>query len=106
MTIELVHAAFRQAIADVHDAAEELARTRRDVDRKVSGFLGVSWRGDAAESFVPPWGDWVAGAEDAERGLRAMAELLAATQRDFRRNDEASQRSLDAVSARIVERLG
>jgi len=106
MSIEVIHAAFAQAIADVQDAAEELAQTRRSVDRRVSGFLGVSWRGDAAESLVAPWGDWVGGARDAERGLFAMADLLAATQRDFRHEDTASQRALDSLSARIIERLG
>ena len=106
MGIEVVHAAFTRAITDVQDAADELAQTRRSVDRRISGFLGVSWRGDAAESFVAPWGDWVVGAEDAERGLSAMAELLAATHRDFRREDESSQRALDSISARIIARLG
>lgn len=106
MGIKVIHAAFAQAIADVRDAAEELAQTRRAVDRRISGFLGVGWRGAAAESFIAPWGDWVVGAEDAERGLSAMAELLAATHRDFRREDEESQRALDDISARIIARLG
>lgn len=106
MTIEIIHAAFARAIDDVHTAATELARARVDIDRRISAFLGVSWRGDAAETFVPPWGDWVAGAEEAESGLRAMAELLAATQRDFQQEDRASQAALDSISARIIDRLG
>lgn len=106
MTIQVIHDAFARAIADVQAAASELRTTRQAVDQRISGFLGVSWRGDAAESFVAPWGDWVAGAEEAEAGLVAMSQLLAATQRDFREEDAESQRSLDAISARIIDRLG
>jgi WXG100 family type VII secretion target len=106
MSIQVIHAAFAKAIADVQAAADELRTTRSDVDQRISGFLGVSWRGEAAESFVDPWGDWVAGAEEAESGLVAMAQLLEATQRDFQQEDAASQRALDAISARIIERLG
>lgn len=106
MDLQVIHPAFTRAVADVRDAADELALTRRSVDRRISGFLGVGWRGDAAESFVAPWGAWVLGATEAERGLAALAELLAATQRDIRREDEESHRALDAVAARIIERLG
>lgn len=106
MTIEVIHQAFAQAIADVQSAASELRTTRQDVDQRISRFLGVGWRGDAAESFVAPWGEWVAGAEEAEAGLVAMSELLGATQRDFREEDDQSQQALDAISARIIERLG
>jgi hypothetical protein len=35
-----------------------------------------------------------------------MSELLVAARRDFVAQDEASQQSLDAISARIIERLG
>ena len=106
MSIQVIHAAFEKAIDDVVIAAAELATTRRSVDRRISDFLGVGWRGDAAETFVGPWGDWVAGAEEAEDGLRAMAELLAVTRRDFEREDQSSQRALDTLSARIIDRLG
>lgn len=106
MDVQVIHAAFARAIADVAGAADELALTRRSVDRRISGFLGVAWRGDAAESFVAPWGEWVLGAKEAERGLVALADLLTATQRDFRTEDAESQRALDAVAARIIERLG
>jgi WXG100 family type VII secretion target len=106
VAIQVIDAAFNQAIADVRAAADELRQSRRQADRRISGFLGVGWRGQAAESFVTPWGDWVDGARRAEAGLVAMAELLAATRRDFRQEDQASQRALDAISARIIDRLG
>ncbi len=35
-----------------------------------------------------------------------MAELMSATQRDLHAQDDASRASLDAVAARIVDRLG
>ncbi len=63
-------------------------------------------RGDAAESFLPIWADWLAGATDAEEGLVAMRELIDAFHRDIRQEDAESQANLDQISAHIIERLG
>jgi WXG100 family type VII secretion target len=75
-------------------------------DERVRGFLDAGWRGVAADAFNQAWQDWLTAATDVEDGLAAMAELLDATQRDFNAQDDASQDSLDRVSARIVARLG
>ena len=70
------------------------------------GFLGSGWTGVAADSFVDGWDDWVAAAADVEEGLVAMSELLVAARNGFVAQDQASQQTLDAISARIIERLG
>lgn len=106
MTVQIVLDAFDKAIGDVRAATDRLDQDRRAIDKRVSGFLGSGWTGVAADSFVDAWDDWTAGATDVAEGLVAMGELLVAARRDFIAQDEASQRSLDAVSARIIERLG
>jgi len=106
MSIQLTEAAFRKAEADVHSAASDLRRDRDAADRRVTGFLDRGWTGVAADSFVEAWGDWREAAGDVLDGLVAMEQLLAATRRDFVEQDDSSQQRLDAISARIVDRLG
>lgn len=106
MTIDVVHEALNKAKADVRAAASELRTTRSSIDRRINGFLGDGWTGVAAESFVPAWNDWLDGAVDLEEGLVATAELLDAFHRDIRQQDEGSQRRLDTISSRIIDRLG
>jgi hypothetical protein len=85
--INLTHAAFSTAIADVAEGSDRLRRDRDRIDLRVRGFLGRGWTGVAADSFV--------------EGV-----LLEAAHRDFVATDEASQQALDSISARIVDRLG
>lgn len=106
MTVQVIHEAFRKARAAVQAAEDELRGTRRSIDNRVRGYLGSGWTGPAADSFVPAWDDWCDGADDVLEGLTAMDQLLAATHADFRAQDEESQRRLDAISARIIDRLG
>lgn len=106
MTVQLILDAFDRGIGNVHDAADRLRTDRTAIDQRVSGFLGAGWTGVAADSFVEAWDDWKTAATDVEEGLVAMAELLGAARRDFVAQDERSQQNLDAISARIIERLG
>ena len=106
MTVQMIHASFTRGTADVRAASERLAHDRDDVDARVRGFLAAGWSGVAATAFAEAWDDWKRAADDVKQGLDAMADLMAAVQRDFIEQDTASQASLDAVSARIVDRLG
>jgi WXG100 family type VII secretion target len=106
VTINLTNEAFNKARSDVREGAGRLTKDRDDIDRRVSGFLGDGWVGVAADSFIEAWDDWKVAATDVLDGLVAMGELLDATQKDFNAEDEESQRKLDAVSSRIIERLG
>ena len=106
MSIDVVHEALEKAKADVRAAASELHTTRSSINERINGFLGEGWTGVAAESFVPAWNDWLDGASDLEEGLVATAELLDAFHRDIRTQDAESQQRLDAISAKIIERLG
>lgn len=106
VTFSLIHAAFDQAKADVRDGAARLHKDRDDVDRRVSGYLGSGWTGVAADSFVDAWDDWKLAATDVLDGLVAMAELLDAAHADYIAQDDGSQRKLDQISSRIIERLG
>ena len=106
MTIDLNDDAFDRGRGDVREAAHRLRTARDKADQRVTGFVDAGWKGVAADAFVAAWDDWRVAATDVEQGLVAMAELMDATQRDLHAQDAASQAHLDAVAARIVERLG
>ena len=106
VTMQLILDAFDKGLGDVRAASDRLGTDRLAIDQRVRGFLGSGWTGVAADSFVDAWDAWLAAAVDVEEGLVAMSELLVATRADFITQDEASQQALDAVSARIIERLG
>lgn len=104
--IQVIHAAFAKAKEDVHDAAERLRTDRTSIDARVRGFLNSGWSGEAADSFSEAWEEWKDSAGEVLTGLTAMRELLDETHRDFIASDDASQQRLDALSARLIERLG
>ena len=104
--MQMILEAFDKGLDDVRSASDRLTTDRGAIDRRVRGFLGHGWTGVAAESFVGAWEDWVTAAVDVQEGLVAMSELLVAARHDFVAQDEASQQALDAISARIIERLG
>ena len=106
MTIQMQDDAFDRGRGDVRQAAHRLRHARDRADHRVTGFLEAGWQGLAADAFKVAWDDWRAASSDVEQGLVAMAELMAATQRDLRLQDDASRAGLDAVAARIVDRLG
>jgi uncharacterized protein YukE len=106
MSINLQDDAFDRGRGDVREAAHRLRHARDRADHRVTGFLEAGWQGLAADAFTVAWDDWRSASADVEQGLVAMAELMAATQRDLHTQDDASRASLDAVAARIVDRLG
>ena len=106
MTIELTYAAFNKGIDDVRTACELLDSDVSGIDRRVRGFVDSGWRGLAADAFVEAWDDWKRAADDVEEALLGMGELLGAALRDFTAQDEASQAALDALSTRLIDRLG
>lgn len=104
--VQVSHAAFAKAKDDVHDAAERLRTDRNAIDARVRGFLDAGWSGEAATSFSEAWEEWKESAGEVLNGLTAMRELLDETHRDFIASDDSSQQRLDALSARLIERLG
>ncbi|MGN0065834.1 MAG: WXG100 family type VII secretion target [Nocardioides sp.] len=104
--VHVMHEAFAKARTNVSDAQERLRNDRDRIDRRVTGFLGTGWTGEAADSVVDAWDDWKVAAGEVLEGLVAMGVLLEATHRDFVEADDASQERLDQLAARIVDRLG
>jgi WXG100 family type VII secretion target len=104
--VNLVHGAMRTAINDTRTARSRLADDRGKAQRSVESLLGGGWSGIAADAYAGAWDEWLEAADRVEAGLGAMADLLEAHQRDMTRQDEESQRQLDTVSARIIDRLG
>ncbi len=104
--ILVVHAEFDRGRREVERAAEALGATRRRADRQVAALLDGDWSGPASAAFREGWDDWVRGAADVAEGLHAAGSLMAVAQRDLVEQDLGSRARLDAVSARILERLG
>lgn len=106
MHLQLEHGTFEATIAEVRDAAEQLREARARIGADVDSLLHGGWRGVAADAFAEGWADWRTGAQDVLDGLVAMGQLLDAVHLDLTERDLDSRVALDAVSARIVERLG
>ena len=104
--LRLVHDAMSRAIAETRAARQRLSSERRSAQRRVDSFLGSGWQGVANEAFSQAWEEWLESADQVEEGLGAMADLLQAHHRDMAEQDEESQRAMDQIAARIVDRLG
>ena len=106
MTIDLDHDDFTTTVAGVRTAASRLGVRRDHVCREVAALLAGAWRGAAADSFAEAWADWRLAAQRVVDGLVAMGSLLDAVHRDLSDRDEQAHVRLDAVAARVAERLG
>lgn len=98
--------ALDEAAQAVRRAAAQLRRDRDDVHRRVAGFLGHGWTGQAADSFVDAWRGWWCGTVDVLDGLDAMGALLATTREDYASVDAGSAAGVARVADRLVEALG
>ena len=99
-TLSADHTAFRDTVADLHDAAARLTASRDRAARSVDGLLG-SWRGSAATTYAEGWDDWRHGADRVLDGLRTMAALLDAVDADLTTTDATSGDSLTRLTARL-----
>jgi WXG100 family type VII secretion target len=106
VSVELSYAAFEKGIGDVRAACDLLETDVTGIDKRVRGFVDAGWSGLAADAFAEAWDEWKAAADDVHEALDGMGELLGAALRDFINQDDASQASLDALSTRLIERLG
>ena len=106
MTLAVDHVAFRSAIRDVREAANELERARAEAARRVGAFLEGGWTGLAADSFADAWSEWRRAADDVLTGLVSIGNLLDATHTDISARDLDADAALDRVSARLHTRLG
>lgn len=106
MSVHVIHGAFRKGIQDVAAATSRLETDRRNIDSRVSGFLGAGWTGVAADSFVEAWDEWKLAATDVREGLEAMGQLLDAAHQDFIHQDDSTQQTMDQIAQRVIDRLG
>ena len=96
----------RQGIGVTSAAACDLLETDGRHRQARPGVRGCRLVRLAADAFVEAWDKWKAGADDVHEALAGMGELLGAVLRDFIAQDDASQASLDALSTRLIDRLG
>lgn len=106
MTINVSHDDFATTVAGVRIAADRLAERRDHVCREVDALLAGAWRGAAADSFAEAWEEWRLAAQRVLDGLDAMGSLLDAAHRDLSGQDDRARLRLEAVAARVVDRLG
>jgi WXG100 family type VII secretion target len=106
MTLQLEHDAFATALDEVREAADRLHEARARVGSDVDSLLSGGWRGVAAHALAEGWADWQAGARDVLDGLAALGRILEAVHGDLTERDLDGRVALDAVAARIVDRLG
>ncbi|GAA2143380.1 hypothetical protein GCM10009844_15810 [Nocardioides koreensis] len=106
MTINVSHDDFATAVTDVSAAASRLGDRRDRICREVGTLLDGGWRGAAADSFAEAWEEWRRATQHVLDGLVAMGTLLDAAHRDLSDRDGQAHLRLDAVAARVVERLG
>lgn len=99
-TLSADETAFRDTVADLHDAAARLTSCRERAARSVDALLG-SWRGTAASAYAEGWDEWRHGAARVLDGLTTMATLLDAASADYVSVDASSGSSLDRLTARL-----
>jgi WXG100 family type VII secretion target len=99
-TLTADHEAFRDTVADLHDAACRLTASRDRAARSVDGLLGT-WRGTAATTYAEGWTEWRRGADRVLDGLTTMAGLLDAVSTDYAATDTTSGCSLARLTARL-----
>ena len=105
-SISTTNQSFDRATGYLREAAGTLHHDQAAIDDRVRTFVEAGWTGIAATAFVEAWGEWKAAADDVEKGLAAMAQLIEAAQKDFNVQDDSSQAALDTISAKIIARLG
>ncbi|WP_181309625.1 WXG100 family type VII secretion target [Nocardioides campestrisoli] len=106
MTVNLTHDSMRRAIAALAKASHQLAEDSARADLRVTAFLDSGWSGVAAERFDEAWQEWKTAAEQVQDGLTSMSELVKAAHADLVHQDDESQRRLDSLAQRLVDRLG
>jgi len=106
MTVNVSHDDFAVTIADVRAAATRIDERRRRVCREADALLDGGWRGAAADSFREGWEEWSRAASRVLDELVDLGTRLDAVHRDLTTQDEQSRACLDAIAARVAERLG
>lgn len=77
-------------------AAEHLLRELRALDAAVESML-AAWQGASGGSYSNAWGLWLRGADDVEKGLAIMADLLGQAGKAYQEHDAAARSTLGDV---------
>lgn len=74
----------------VAEISDELRTELNTVRTEMDALFSVGWRGQAADGFAHGWDQWQAGAEDVLTALQDMADLLAATGRNYASTEQSA----------------
>jgi ESAT-6 family protein len=77
-------------------AAEHLLSQLETLDGSVESMLS-EWQGASGGSYSNAWGLWLRGADDVEKGLAIMADLLGQAGKAYQEQDTAAGTSLGDV---------
>ncbi|BBY87756.1 ESAT-6 like protein ESXF [Mycolicibacterium tokaiense] len=77
-------------------AAEHLLKQLQTLDSQVEGML-ASWRGQSGGTYKEAYVMWSTGADEVEKGLAIMADLLGHAGTEFGAQDDAARAQLDGL---------
>lgn len=77
-------------------AADHLLKQLQTLDSQVEGIL-ASWRGQSGGTYKEAYVMWSAGADEVEKGLAIMADLLGHAGKGFAGQDTTARAQLDGL---------
>jgi WXG100 family type VII secretion target len=77
-------------------AAEHLLDQLQSLDGTVTSML-ASWRGTSGGAYSDQWTLWHRGADEVERGLAQMAQLLGQAGKGYEQQEQASAANLGGL---------
>jgi WXG100 family type VII secretion target len=77
-------------------AAEHLLSELRTLDSQVETLL-ANWRGQSGGTYKEAYVMWSKGADEVEKGLAIMADLLGHAGRRYAEQDAAAREQLDGL---------
>lgn len=77
-------------------AAEHLLKQLQTLDSQVEGML-ASWRGQSGGTYKEAYVMWSTGADEVEKGLAIMADLLGHAGTEFGAQDDAARDQFDGL---------
>ena len=94
------HAAFRDTVTALREAADLLAEDRGRAERSVDALL-AGWTGTVATAYAEGWDAWRDGAARVLAGLTTMTRLVEAVDTDLVATDAVAGAGLDRLTARL-----
>ena len=90
-------AVLRATCHSLSGAADHLQARLRSLDGTVTGMVG-DWHGLSGGAYGDAWAQWHRGADEVEKALSILAQLLDATAKGFEFHEQTGAQQLRSVS--------